>query len=72
MRVVSIWGDYTGWRNAGTDRSAREAYITFMEVDVVLLVLTVVVFIGAAAFVRWWADRDSQSSGAQTEQSHAD
>ena len=55
---ISIWRDYNGWRNAGNDRSAQEAYITFMEVDVVLLVLTVAAFIGAAALVRWWADRE--------------
>ena len=58
IRGVAIWRDYQGWRNAGTDRSAREAYITFLEVDVVLLVLTIAGFIAVGALVTWWVDRD--------------
>lgn len=55
---ISIWRDYNGWRTAGNDNSAREAYITFLEVDVVLLALAIAAFIGAAMLVRWWADRE--------------
>jgi hypothetical protein len=54
---VSIWRDYNGWRTAGNDNSAREAYITFLEVDVVLLAVAIAAFIGAAMLVSWWSDR---------------
>lgn len=59
LRCISIWRDYNGWRNAGNDQSAREAYITFIEFDTFLLVVTLAAFMGAAALLRWWAYRES-------------
>ena len=56
---ISMWRDYSGWRNAGNDPSVREAYITFIEGDVVLLVLTVAAFVGTAVTVSRWASRDA-------------
>lgn len=46
---VAIWKDYRGWADSAGDPSARSAYVTFFEVNVAEVVLT----IGAAALATW-------------------
>jgi hypothetical protein len=52
MLSVSLWKDYTGWKNSVGDPSSREAYVTFMEVDFALVVLTVFAAVVGARLLR--------------------
>jgi hypothetical protein len=45
--AVDIWNNVRGWIRSAGDPSARDAYKTFMEIDVALVVLTLfVLFVG--------------------------
>ena len=55
IRILSIWRDFAGWRMSANDPSARDAYVTFIEVDVAGIVLIV---FGAFALARLLLPRD--------------
>ena len=47
------WRNYHGWRTTTNDPSAKDAYLTFLQVDIALLVvLSVVVAIGIGVLGR--------------------
>ena len=37
------WSNYQKWRTTTNDPSAKDAYLTFLEIDIVLLIVLVVI-----------------------------
>ena len=64
LLIRDAWDNYHGWRTTVNDPSAKDAYLTFLEGDLILLALLGVVTASVLWLLARWRRRRDVSSGA--------